>query len=133
MLVWSYTIMVFLISGTFLTFICMKNVTTRIDGMAQKFKWSLREIGQLTVSAAPFVIILFEFHISLSILEFHDDSKITLYLQSKILHYMRQMAVITPYAQFLFKFVSDATEYALFLSCSIGTLTDTHNTILRPV
>lgn len=24
---------------------------------------------------------------------------------------MRQMAVITPYAQFLFKFVSDAPEY----------------------
>lgn len=31
-------------------------------------------------------------------------------VQSKILHYMRQMAVITPYAQFLFKFVSDAAE-----------------------
>ncbi|KAH7543593.1 hypothetical protein FEM48_Zijuj02G0200300 [Ziziphus jujuba var. spinosa] len=31
-------------------------------------------------------------------------------LQSKILHYMRQMAVITPYAQFLFKFVSDASD-----------------------
>ncbi|XP_072055613.1 DNA topoisomerase 6 subunit B isoform X2 [Arachis hypogaea] len=30
--------------------------------------------------------------------------------RSKILHYMRQMAVITPYAQFLFKFVSDAPE-----------------------
>ncbi|KAF8398467.1 hypothetical protein HHK36_017395 [Tetracentron sinense] len=30
--------------------------------------------------------------------------------RSKILHYMRQMAVITPYAQFLFKFVSDATD-----------------------
>jgi DNA topoisomerase VI subunit B len=31
-------------------------------------------------------------------------------MQSKILHYMRQMAVITPYAQFLFKFLSDAAE-----------------------
>lgn len=31
-------------------------------------------------------------------------------LQSKILHYMRQMAVITPYAQFLFKFISDTAE-----------------------
>ncbi|MCH98446.1 DNA topoisomerase 6 subunit B, partial [Trifolium medium] len=31
--------------------------------------------------------------------------------RSKILHYMRQMAVITPYAQFQFKFVSDAPEY----------------------
>lgn len=30
--------------------------------------------------------------------------------QSKILHYMRQMAVITPYAQFIFKFMSDAPE-----------------------
>ncbi|KAF5179721.1 Dna topoisomerase 6 subunit b [Thalictrum thalictroides] len=30
--------------------------------------------------------------------------------RSKILHYMRQMAVITPYAQFLFKFVSDAVD-----------------------
>lgn len=30
--------------------------------------------------------------------------------RSKILHYMRQMAVITPYAQFLFSFVSDATD-----------------------
>ena len=38
------------------------------------------------------------------------------YVQSKILHYMRQMAVITPYAQFLFKFVSDSSEYALSLT-----------------
>lgn len=30
--------------------------------------------------------------------------------RSKILHYMRQMAVITPYAQFLFQFVSDSPE-----------------------
>ncbi|OVA06658.1 Histidine kinase-like ATPase [Macleaya cordata] len=30
--------------------------------------------------------------------------------RSKILHYMRQMAVITPYAQFLFKFVSDVAD-----------------------
>ncbi|KAG9450651.1 hypothetical protein H6P81_010616 [Aristolochia fimbriata] len=30
--------------------------------------------------------------------------------RSKILHYMRQMAVITPYAQFLFKFVSDSSD-----------------------
>ncbi|KAH0998012.1 hypothetical protein GBA52_021876 [Prunus armeniaca] len=30
--------------------------------------------------------------------------------RSKILHYMRQMAVITPYAEFLFKFVSDASD-----------------------
>ncbi|KAJ4969616.1 hypothetical protein NE237_002715 [Protea cynaroides] len=30
--------------------------------------------------------------------------------RSKILHYLRQMAVITPYAQFLFKFVSDASD-----------------------
>ncbi|KAI4322060.1 hypothetical protein L6164_021783 [Bauhinia variegata] len=30
--------------------------------------------------------------------------------RSKILHYMRQMAVITPYAQFLFKFISDAPD-----------------------
>ncbi|KAH9741021.1 DNA topoisomerase 6 subunit B [Citrus sinensis] len=30
--------------------------------------------------------------------------------RSKILHYMRQMAVITPYAQFLFKFVSEVAE-----------------------
>ncbi|KAI3992208.1 hypothetical protein MKX01_021616 [Papaver californicum] len=29
---------------------------------------------------------------------------------SKILHYMRQMAVIAPYAQFLFKFVSDIAD-----------------------
>uniref|UniRef100_A0A5B6YH47 DNA topoisomerase 6 subunit B n=2 Tax=Davidia involucrata TaxID=16924 RepID=A0A5B6YH47_DAVIN len=28
----------------------------------------------------------------------------------KILHYMRQMAVITPYAQFLFKFVADTSD-----------------------
>ncbi|KAB1227704.1 DNA topoisomerase 6 subunit B [Morella rubra] len=30
--------------------------------------------------------------------------------RSKIMHYMRQMAVITPYSQFLFRFVSDAPE-----------------------
>ncbi|XP_065866016.1 DNA topoisomerase 6 subunit B isoform X1 [Euphorbia lathyris] len=30
--------------------------------------------------------------------------------RSKILHYMRQMAVITPYAQFLFKFVADTSD-----------------------
>lgn len=30
--------------------------------------------------------------------------------RSKILHYMRQMAVITPYAQFLFRFVSNASD-----------------------
>ncbi|KAK9941287.1 hypothetical protein M0R45_017898 [Rubus argutus] len=30
--------------------------------------------------------------------------------RSKILHYMRQMAVITPYAEFLFKFVSDVSD-----------------------
>ncbi|XP_037495936.1 DNA topoisomerase 6 subunit B isoform X1 [Jatropha curcas] len=30
--------------------------------------------------------------------------------RSKILHYMRQMAVITPYAQFLFKFISNTSE-----------------------
>lgn len=30
--------------------------------------------------------------------------------RSKILHYMRQMAVITPYAQFLFQFISDVPE-----------------------
>ncbi|KAL2940882.1 DNA topoisomerase 6 subunit B [Bienertia sinuspersici] len=30
--------------------------------------------------------------------------------QSKILHYMRQMAVITPYAQFVFKFVSETAD-----------------------
>ncbi|KAG5629963.1 hypothetical protein H5410_001680 [Solanum commersonii] len=35
--------------------------------------------------------------------------------RSKILHYMRQMAVITPYAQFLFQFVSDSPEYFLYL------------------
>ncbi|KAL2238645.1 DNA topoisomerase 6 subunit B isoform X1 [Sesamum indicum] len=30
--------------------------------------------------------------------------------RSKILHYMRQMAVITPYAQFLFKFLSESPD-----------------------
>ncbi|XP_056688287.1 DNA topoisomerase 6 subunit B-like [Spinacia oleracea] len=30
--------------------------------------------------------------------------------RSKILHYMRQMAVITPYAQFIFKFVSETPD-----------------------
>lgn len=30
--------------------------------------------------------------------------------RSKILHYMRQMAVITPYAQFIFKFVSETSD-----------------------
>ncbi|CAN0902052.1 DNA topoisomerase 6 subunit B [Linum grandiflorum] len=30
--------------------------------------------------------------------------------RSKILHYMRQMAVITPYAQFLFRFISEASD-----------------------
>ncbi|GKE93289.1 topoisomerase VI, partial [Tanacetum coccineum] len=29
---------------------------------------------------------------------------------SKIFHYMRQMAVITPYAQFMFRFVSETLE-----------------------
>ena len=38
-------------------------------------------------------------------------------MQSKILHYMRQMAVITPYAQFLFKFISDAPEYVSLSLC----------------
>ncbi|EOY21646.1 Topoisomerase 6 subunit B-like protein [Theobroma cacao] len=33
-----------------------------------------------------------------------------LYFQSKILHYMRHMVVITIYAQFLFKFVSNALD-----------------------
>ena len=48
-------------------------------------------------------------------------------MQSKILHYMRQMAVITPYAQFLFKFISDAPEYvSLFLSVC-RTITNLHN------
>ncbi|KAG5566226.1 hypothetical protein RHGRI_001986 [Rhododendron griersonianum] len=36
--------------------------------------------------------------------------------RSKILHYMRQMAVITPYAQFLFKFVSDASDKNVTIS-----------------
>lgn len=39
----------------------------------------------------------------------------SLLLQSKILHYMRQMAVITPYAQFLFKFLSESPEYLFSL------------------
>ncbi|XP_042396148.1 DNA topoisomerase 6 subunit B-like isoform X1 [Zingiber officinale] len=30
--------------------------------------------------------------------------------RSKIIHYMRQMAVITPYAQFLFKFITDLSD-----------------------
>lgn len=30
--------------------------------------------------------------------------------RSKILHYMRQMAVITPYSEFLFKFISDTVD-----------------------
>ncbi|XP_050140083.1 DNA topoisomerase 6 subunit B [Malus sylvestris] len=33
--------------------------------------------------------------------------------RSKILHYMRQMAVITPYAEFLFKFVSGAADKSI--------------------
>ncbi|XP_030520595.1 DNA topoisomerase 6 subunit B isoform X2 [Rhodamnia argentea] len=33
--------------------------------------------------------------------------------RSKILHYMRQMAVITPYAQFIFKFVSDTSDKSM--------------------
>lgn len=41
------------------------------------------------------------------------------FFQSKILHYMRQMAVITPYAQFLFKFISDTPEY-VSLSLSLA-------------
>ncbi|GJM99710.1 hypothetical protein PR202_ga16837 [Eleusine coracana subsp. coracana] len=36
--------------------------------------------------------------------------------RSKILHYMRQMAVITPYAQFLFRFLSDAADKNLTVS-----------------
>ncbi|XP_021894108.1 DNA topoisomerase 6 subunit B isoform X2 [Carica papaya] len=36
--------------------------------------------------------------------------------RSKILHYMRQMAVITPYAQFLFRFVSDAPDKNITIS-----------------
>lgn len=39
--------------------------------------------------------------------------KVSSFLQSKILHYMRQMAVITPYAQFAFRFSSDSPEYSL--------------------
>ncbi|PNT64279.1 hypothetical protein BRADI_4g27057v3 [Brachypodium distachyon] len=35
--------------------------------------------------------------------------------RSRILHYMRQMAVITPYAQFLFRFLSDAPEKNLMI------------------
>ncbi|KAF8041154.1 hypothetical protein BT93_B3163 [Corymbia citriodora subsp. variegata] len=33
--------------------------------------------------------------------------------RSKILHYMRQMAVITPYAEFIFKFVSDTSDKSM--------------------
>ncbi|OMP04162.1 hypothetical protein COLO4_09893 [Corchorus olitorius] len=47
-------------------------------------------------SIIAFPIILLEFSL--------------LFKHSKILHYMRQMAVITPYAQFLFKFVSDSPD-----------------------
>lgn len=36
-------------SETFLMFIYMKNGRTRIGGMELKSKWSLKEIGQLTV------------------------------------------------------------------------------------
>lgn len=36
-------------------------------------------------------------------------------MQSKILHYMRQMAVITPYAQFVFSFISDMQEWVINL------------------
>jgi hypothetical protein len=32
------------------------------------------------------------------------------FVQSKIIQYMRQMAVITPYAQFLFRYVSATIE-----------------------
>jgi len=48
---------------------------------------------------------------------------------------MRQMAVITPYAQFLFKFVSDAPEYA-YVSISFQLLppkTTVHNHLIQTV
>lgn len=53
-----------------------------------------------------------------------------LHLQSKILHYMRQMAVITPYAQFLFKFVSDAPEYASISLEIFSPCTTVHNILI---
>lgn len=51
-------------------------------------------------------------------------------MQSKILHYMRQMAVITPYAQFHLKFVSDVPEYELSLSLSLSQI-HTHGALLN--
>ncbi|KAH7560490.1 hypothetical protein JRO89_XS10G0030400 [Xanthoceras sorbifolium] len=41
--------------------------------------------------------------------------------RSKILHYMRQMAVITPYAQFLFRFISDSPDKNVTITFSRRT------------
>lgn len=50
---------------------------------------------------------------------------------------MRQMAVITPYAQFLFKFLSDAPEYVyafVYISFQIlPSKTTMHNLLIQPV
>lgn len=53
-----------------------------------------------------------------------------MHLQSKILHYMRQMAVITPYAQFLFQFVSDSLEYVFYLYCFVIPCTTMNNHLI---
>lgn len=111
-----YLLMVLVsILGTSLTFIYMKSETTRRGGMELKSKLLLKEIGQLTV----YVVLHLKLGIDYSSV-WHCISwlltSLLVYLQSKILHYMRQMAVITPYAQFLFRFISDASEYSLSLS-----------------
>lgn len=80
-------------------------VCSYIVDMYQCQKFSLLLSWQ---SLVVFVQFTYHQHASLQI----EWSKITLLLtlQSKILHYMRQMAVITPYAEFIFKFVSDTSE-----------------------
>lgn len=87
----------------------MKSGIIRSGGVELKFKLSLRETGQLTV----YVFLNVSLFVIMSVSKL---KKSYLRMQSKILHYMRQMAVITPYSQFLFKFVSDSSEYALSLS-----------------
>lgn len=104
--------------GISLTFIYMTNVKTRIGGMELKFRLSSRVTGLPTGYACQLSLFL---ELATSFTLFNSDIVIAcetilitgdiLLPQSKILHYMRQMAVITPYSQFLFKFVSESTEY----------------------
>lgn len=101
---------------------------------ANKEKWHGAEIqvvieGNWTTYRVRVVwIVMLMYLISLDIFFLRAQMSNTFYLflfQSKILHYMRQMAVITPYAQFLFRFISETPEYDMSL-CLLAALSHKH-------